>query len=377
MRISLFFLIFSALLNSNDTEVEVAPSKIVPVTVEAVNEAAEEEILPIVDPTGVVVPKEAVNEAAEEEILPIVDPTGVVVPKEAVNEAAEEEILPVVDPTGVVVPKEAVNEAAEEEILPVVDPTGVVVPAANPSLDSSYINQANVEKHGILDGLLFGVIIIILLFLSISNLTLLKWRQKYKDRLISFPESLIGQFENSNKKSDKAFNALKDFISGLSIFEKGNEKRFQDILNSFSLLQSDLEEKNLEIKKLKMGYDAQIAKKFSKRFIKILSTCEDIIRETSSREVAKEIGYLKEDILDALDLADVKAYKIKEDVSTKDKEVFGMPDAASWIKIPISDPEKFFKVKSCLMNGYYLDVGIKEVIQYPKIEVFIEDKNNE
>jgi len=353
MRISLFFLIFSALLNSNDTEVEVAPSKIVPVTVEAV------------------------NEAAEEEILPIVDPTGVVVPKEAVNEAAEEEILPVVDPTGVVVPKEAVNEAAEEEILPVVDPTGVVVPAANPSLDSSYINQANVEKHGILDGLLFGVIIIILLFLSISNLTLLKWRQKYKDRLISFPESLIGQFENSNKKSDKAFNALKDFISGLSIFEKGNEKRFQDILNSFSLLQSDLEEKNLEIKKLKMGYDAQIAKKFSKRFIKILSTCEDIIRETSSREVAKEIGYLKEDILDALDLADVKAYKIKEDVSTKDKEVFGMPDAASWIKIPISDPEKFFKVKSCLMNGYYLDVGIKEVIQYPKIEVFIEDKNNE
>ena len=377
MRISLFFLIFSALLNSNDTEVEVAPSKIVPVTVEAVNEAAEEEILPIVDPTGVVVPKEAVNEAAEEEILPVVDPTGVVVPKEAVNEAAEEEILPIVDPTGVVVPKEAVNEAAEEEILPVVDPTGVVVPAANPSLDSSYINQANVEKHGILDGLLFGVIIIILLFLSISNLTLLKWRQKYKDRLISFPESLIGQFENSNKKSDKAFNALKDFISGLSIFEKGNEKRFQDILNSFSLLQSDLEEKNLEIKKLKMGYDAQIAKKFSKRFIKILSTCEDIIRETSSREVAKEIGYLKEDILDALDLADVKAYKIKEDVSTKDKEVFGMPDAASWIKIPISDPEKFFKVKSCLMNGYYLDVGIKEVIQYPKIEVFIEDKNNE
>ena len=328
MRVSIFFLIFSALLNSNDTEVEVAPSKIVPVTVEAVNEAAKKEILPVADPTGVVVPSEAANEGAKKEILPAADPTG-------------------------------------------------VVPIPNPSLDSSHINQSNVEEHGILNGLLFGVIIIILLFLSISNLTLLKWRLKYKDRLISFPESLIGQFENSNKKSDKAFNALKDFISGLSIFEKGNEKRFQDILNSFSLLQSDLEEKNKEIKKLKMGYDAQIAKKFSKRFIKILSTCEDIIRETSSREVAKEIGYLKEDILDALDLADVKAYKIKEDVSTKDKEVFGMPDAASWIKIPISDPEKFFKVKSCLMNGYYLDVGIKEVIQYPKIEVFIEDKNNE
>ena len=231
------------------------------------------------------------------------------------------------------------------------------------------------------DELIFSILlvlfILIMLFLAISNYKLLSWKSRHNNRLVSFPEALQDQFSESIGASKNAMLIMADFMKRMRESEQKNTERFNDLLNSFSSLQKELEEKSSEIDRLKKGYDTQISKKYSKRFIKILSTCEDLVRETNSEEALREIGYIRDDIMDALDLADVRSFDIKEGSNTKDKSVFGMPQAGSWIKVQTSDATKFFLVKSCLEDGYYLDAEIKEIIQYPKIEVYIEEKKDE
>ena len=220
------------------------------------------------------------------------------------------------------------------------------------------------------------------------NYLLLKWRSKYKNQLVTFPENLIDQFESLGKD----FSIIKSGVKGE--FEKYTEilqkqvllnqstskdisLKYEEILESFSLLQKSLDIKDQEIERLKKGYDLQILKKYISKLIRVLDTCDAINQDPNiTVETKNEVTFILDSLNDLLEDIGIKRYFIDEGVSTKSDE-FGLPPANEWIKFETDIEDQIFKVKKTLKDGYFIDAENKEVLKYPKIEVFVKGEKNE
>ena len=220
------------------------------------------------------------------------------------------------------------------------------------------------------------------------NYLLLKWRSKYKNQLVTFPENLIDQFESLGKD----FSIIKSGVR--SEFEKYTEQmqrqvmlnqntskditlKYEEILESFSLLQKSLDIKDREIERLKKGYDLQILKKYISKLIRVMDTCDAINQDPNITEETKnEVTFILDSLNDLLEDIGIKKYSIDEGVSTKSEE-FGLPPANEWVKFETGNEDELFKVKRTLKDGYFIDAENKEVMKYTKIEVFVKGEKNE
>lgn len=232
------------------------------------------------------------------------------------------------------------------------------------------------------------VIIALLLFISVfMNYLLLKWRSRYKNQLITFPENLLDQFSSLDSKFTNISRGIKsefdDYTSKLKQTVTFNQdvnrnisQKFDQLIESFSVIQTELNVKDKEIDRLKRGYDLQLLKKFLLKVIKIEGICEVMMADQSlSEETKNEVDFIYGSLGDILEDAGVKKYSIEKGISTKSSE-FGIPPSSSWIKIFTKDQEKFFTVQDTIKEGYFIDSEIKEVLKYPQIEVFIEGEEN-
>ena len=151
----------------------------------------------------------------------------------------------------------------------------------------------------------------------------------------------------------------------------------EEILESFSLLQKSLDIKDQEIERLKKGYDLQILKKYISKLIRVLDTCDAINQDPNiTDETKNEVTFILDSLNDLLEDIGIKRYFIDEGVSTKSDE-FGLPPANEWIKFETDIEDQIFKVKKTLKDGYFIDAENKEVLKYPKIEVFVKGEKNE
>lgn len=232
------------------------------------------------------------------------------------------------------------------------------------------------------------VIIALLLFISVfMNYLLLKWRSRYKNQLITFPENLLDQFSSLDSKFTNISRGIKsefdDYTSKLKQTVTFNQdvnrnisQKFDQLIESFSVIQTELNVKDKEIDRLKRGYDLQLLKKFLLKVIKIEGICEVMMADQSlSEETKNEVDFIYGSLGDILEDAGIKKYSIEKGISTKSSE-FGIPPSSSWIKIFTKDQEKFFTVQNTIKEGYFIDSEIKEVLKYPQIEVFIEGEEN-
>lgn len=232
------------------------------------------------------------------------------------------------------------------------------------------------------------VIIALLLFISVfMNYLLLKWRSRYKNQLITFPENLLDQFSSLDSKFTNISRGIKsefdDYTSKLKQTVTFNQdvnrnisQKFDQLIESFSVIQTELNVKDKEIDRLKRGYDLQLLKKFLLKVIKIEGICEVMMADQSlSEETKNEVDFIYGSLGDILEDAGIKKYSIEKGISTKSSE-FGIPPSSSWIKIFTKDQEKFFTVQDTIKEGYFIDSEIKEVLKYPQIEVFIEGEEN-
>ena len=153
--------------------------------------------------------------------------------------------------------------------------------------------------------------------------------------------------------------------------------KYEEILESFSLLQKSLDIKDQEIERLKKGYDLQILKKYISKLIRVLDTCDAINQDPNiTDETKNEVTFILDSLNDLLEDIGIKRYFIDEGVSTKSDE-FGLPPANEWIKFETDIEDQIFKVKKTLKDGYFIDAENKEVLKYPKIEVFVKGEKNE
>jgi hypothetical protein len=218
-----------------------------------------------------------------------------------------------------------------------------------------------------------GVLIalIVLFFISlVTNYTLLRWRSRYKDQLISFPESLQDQFENLRENLKKQINLNQEVAKSVT-------KKYDEIFESFSALQTSLNQKDKEIERLKKGYDLQILKKYVIKLMRVADTCNAIIQDPKvSNETKNETTFILESLHDLLEDLGIEKYTIKAGVSTTSEE-FGLPPANEWVKVNTDKKAQVFKVKKTITEGYFINAETKEVLKYPKIEVYVKGENNE
>jgi len=228
------------------------------------------------------------------------------------------------------------------------------------------------------------IAIILLFFISlVINYTLLRWRSKYKNQLISFPESLQEQFENLSKEftttkstirgdfGDYTENLKKQMHSNQEV-SKNVTKKYDEIFESFSMLQKSLSQKDEEIERLKKGYDLQILKKYAIKLMRVSDTCDAIIQDPkTSSETKSETTFILESLYDLLEDLGIEKYTIKAGVSTK-SEIFGLPPANEWVKVITDKKDQEFKVKKTIKEGYCNNAESKVVLKYPKIEVYVK-----
>jgi len=237
--------------------------------------------------------------------------------------------------------------------------------------------------------LIIYISIAILLFISLLiNYILLRWRAKYKNQLVTFPENLLDKFVDLNKGFSKISSGVKNefdtFSNNLKSQTNSHQQllghisqRYDEIFESFGLLQGSLNEKDKEIDRLKRGYDLQIIKKFVKKLIRVSNICQTInMDENISEETKKEVIFVYENLQDIIDEIGVKQFSINEGASVKSDE-FGIPPANEWVSIETSNEDKIFLVKQTLVEGFYIEAEQKEVLQYPKIEVYVKGDKNE
>ena len=78
------------------------------------------------------------------------------------------------------------------------------------NVQSEQISKTNGDVFLTTSNVLIGTLIILFFISLITNYTLLKWRSRSKNQLISFPENLQDQFESLSKE----FNDIKSSVHG-------------------------------------------------------------------------------------------------------------------------------------------------------------------
>lgn len=233
------------------------------------------------------------------------------------------------------------------------------------------------------------IVILFLLFISlVSNYTLLRWRARYKNQLISFPESLQDQFESLSKEFSAIKTSVKSEFAGYSnnLTKQINlnqdvaqnvSSKYAEIYDSFSSLQQSLDKKDQEIDRLKKGYDLQVIKKYIVKLIRILDICDEIKQDPKASDTTKkEISFIFDSLENLLEDSGIEKYAIDKGVSTKSGE-FGIPPANEWVQIKTVNNEQILTVKETVKEGYYINAEVKEVLKFAKIEVYVKGESNE
>ena len=143
-----------------------------------------------------------------------------------------------------------------------------------------------------------------------------------------------------------------------------NTEKITNMTETYMELQSALDEKDKEIKRLKGGYDAEIFKRFISRFIRIEQTVDDFILEDESNESLDQLRRLFEDAFDECGVS-----KFNPTIGEDYRTAAGVADNP---KTEITnDPEEEFLISEVLESGYQLNAGEDcKVIVPSKVRIY-------
>ena len=276
----------------------------------------------------------------------------------------------------------------DEDINNIINDKKTSTSLENTKIDINLDNSDTVEDSSSMLKIISFIMLGLLSISLLMNYLLLRWRSRYKNQLITFPESLLDQFNNlgrdfSNIKSgvqsefERYTEILKKQVNLNNDTSLEISQKYEEILDSFSLLQKSLDSKDQEIERLKKGYDLQILKGYILKIIKVIDICDSVNQDqNTSQETKNEVTFISDSLNDLLDDMGVKKYYIDSGISTKSDE-FGLPPANEWIKVKTNEENENFLVKNTIKHGYFIDAEKKQVLKHPKIEVFIKGENNE
>ena len=145
---------------------------------------------------------------------------------------------------------------------------------------------------------------------------------------------------------------------------KNNSEKITNMTETYMQLHDTLDQKDIEIKRLKNGYDAQIFKGFVRRFARIEQTVDDFILEDGENDQLIMLSRLFEDAFDECGVC-----KFSPEIGSDYRRENGVADNP---KLKITEnPEDEFKIFEILEAGYKLVSGADEKVVIPaKVRIF-------
>ena len=145
------------------------------------------------------------------------------------------------------------------------------------------------------------------------------------------------------------------------------EKKTDELMESFFILRDELNKRDEEIARLKKGYDAKIYRNFLLRFIRIdrhLDELENKEEESTEKNTYKRLGRLMEDALEECGVE-----KFSPDIGCDIRDA-GAKISDDVVEIFTTDSEKDYCVAEVLTVGYLLQgQGKSEIISPAKVSI--------
>jgi hypothetical protein len=234
--------------------------------------------------------------------------------------------------------------------------------------------NSNIEAHPIV--VIFFVVLLILLTLSIfTNILLFKWRKTSSDGQISIvPVELIKCINLLNENFLELGEKLSLNIKNSEKGSKNAKDLFEDLLESFTVLQSALNKRDKEIHRLRKGYDAEIYRKYLGRLIKVDNALSyEINVDKSDNKNNQKLKEVQELLRDALDECGVVAFSPKIGASIRDE--FGIAD--NYKTKPAKNSEEEFTIAEVIEAGFKIQTPDgPDCIKKSKVIVYLPQKGN-
>ncbi len=236
----------------------------------------------------------------------------------------------------------------------------------NPVPENPIIHQ---EKETLGIPIFLYIIILLSLILALSgtwlSFYLYKWRKKVLETAegnnqIIVPEELWA----SRDRIYKDFTDLNKRIYYLT-------EQYEDLSSTFLKLNTALDNRDTEIKKLKKGYDQEIYKKFLRRFISTHQAAKDYHENLQSNIEIEQIYLL---LTDALEECEVETFSPNIGSLYKDEE--GVDDNPK--KETTKNIDDIGKINKINEEGYRIKTpeGYEYVLK-AKVTIFVEEEKEE
>ena len=281
------------------------------------------------------------------------------------------------------------NKTTTITILAVLSVCGICAVIIFLFYESSELSPISLNVQEDLSGEIKGssnnlqTVLIVLTFFSISitglasfvALRFYNWRQKvdltgalvpekWAEHLLALTEAFNNQATNIQKLTD-------DNVRLSKLVESNLVEILKQISNSKEMLltfQSSIQEKDLEITRLKLGYDFKIQKDLLSQLVQLHSNCSEIILKSETNKGLTNIEFLIRDILEGSGVL-ISKPPIGTDFSkiSDQTEVVGYSSDAS---INLDKGQ----ISEVLSDCYLYDSGSKQTVLKPaKIKYYLPD----
>jgi molecular chaperone GrpE (heat shock protein) len=250
-----------------------------------------------------------------------------------------------------------------------------------PKKTESFVQSTSIEtkKNNKSDSLMVAFFVVVLILLSISiftNILLFKWRIRTNDDQVSIvPEELLSvlnfQLDNYIQMKNQLSNNIDQSIKD----GKTTKKLFADLMEAFTVLQTELTNRDKEIQRLKKGYDLEIFRKFLVRFIR---TDDALSHEVQAAKLEKNDYYqnfeeIQELLRDAFDECGVSSFS--PNIGTSIRNEFGVDD--NYGTLPARSKEEEHTIAEVIEPGFKIQTPNGPVCIKPaKVTVYIPKKGD-
>ena len=249
--------------------------------------------------------------------------------------------------------------------------------SANPVHSDTTKSSNNNSSDSFTLTVVFLVVILILLSLSIfTNILLFKWRFKSSNDQVSVvPLVLMETIEVLMQEFIKMGDQLSTNVDESKNESKNTKNLFNDLMEAFTVLQTALDSRDKEIRRLKKGYDSEIFRKYLLRFIRIDDALSDEIESAMSEnnKTYKGLQDIQSLLRDAFDECGVSAFSPK--IGANIRNEFGVAD--NYRTKPAKNKDEEFTIAEVLESGLKLQTPSgPECIKPAKVTVFTLKKGD-
>lgn len=272
--------------------------------------------------------------------------------------------------TVLVFPGSESHQVAEQPVAVSDTPqdAGVAVDAAATEITTSDETVARNATQGLI------IAILSLAILALSSLVISFWLYRWRRKVIGGKEIVVP--EDWRKTSSAINQTVKALIQATEKLnaqffkaEKASHEdaddlraKISELTEMFMILQQKLDEKDIEIRRLKKGYDAEIFRKFLNRFIRVDQAIGDYLESNKiDLDGLKQISLVLEDAFDECGATSFSP-RIGDDYTTTE----GVADNPKIVRT--DDSDLVGKIKEVFEPGYKLNTG--EIITFAKVSVY-------